>query len=147
MFSVTQAIRVLIVAAYTTVYSYIQPYRSRLANHLEVATNLNFLLLLLISATSFFTDDFFYFPSLTDVTESSTDGDTYCGSVGGIAVVSWILMPFYYLPVLVALITTAVLASLYVRYNSVLYYYGKNIEKNRKKKHNSRFSRCMYNIQ
>jgi hypothetical protein len=35
--------------------------------------------------------------------------------VGGIAVVSWILMPFYYLPVLVALITTAVLASLYVR--------------------------------
>ena len=105
----------LIVAAYTTVYSYIQPYRSRLANHLELATNLNFLLLLIISATSFFTDDFFYFPSLTDVTES-TDGAAHCGSVEGIAVVSWILMPFYYLPVLMALITTAVLASLYVRY-------------------------------
>ena len=109
-----KAVRLLVVAVYTTIYSFIQPYRSRLANHFEIAVNLNFLLLLTISSTSFFTDDFFFFPSFADVTES-TGGESYCGSVEGVAVVSWVLMPFYYLPVLVAVVTVAVLVALHVR--------------------------------
>ena len=116
LYSLSKAVRVLIVAVYTTVYAYVLPYRSRLANYLEMVINLNFLLLLLISSTSFFSDDFFFFPSLTDIVTQSTDGEGYCGSVAGIAVVSWVLMPFYYLPVLVCLATAAVLATLYVRY-------------------------------
>ena len=110
-------VRVLVVAVYTTVYSYIQPYRYRLANFLEIAVNLSFLLLLLISSTSFFRDDFFVFPSLSEVSAAAGGGGggSYCGSVRGIAVVSWILMPFYYLPVLVAGATASVLLALFIR--------------------------------
>ena len=49
------------------------------------------------------------------MTESS-DGESYCGSVEGVAGVSWILMPFYYLPVLVAVVTVTALVALHVKY-------------------------------
>ena len=51
--------------------SVLKPYRSRLANLLETAININFLFLLLINATSFFHDDFFTFSSLTESSSSS----------------------------------------------------------------------------
>ena len=105
----------LVVAAYTTVYSYAQPYRSRLANYLETAINLNFLLLLLINATSFFTDEFFIFSSHD--TGAVKDSD-HCSGLDGIAVVSWILMPFYYLPLLGVCVTATVLAILLIRYKN-----------------------------
>ena len=111
---VLQVVRVFIIAASTTVYTYCQPYKSRLANLLETAVNLNFLFLLLVNTTSFFHDDLFTFSSLRE--SSAGTGDCAAGSLDGIAVVSWILMPLYYLPVLGACVTAAVLAILYLRY-------------------------------
>ena len=98
-----------------TIYSYIQPYKSRLANVFETAINLNFLLLLTISSTSFFTDDFFLFPSFANVTES-TGKESYCTSVEGVAGISWILMPLFYLPVVVAVFTVTILVTHHVRF-------------------------------
>ena len=51
--------------------SVLKPYRSRLANLLETAININFLFLMLINATLFFHDDFFTFSSLTESSSSS----------------------------------------------------------------------------
>jgi hypothetical protein len=108
-----EVVRVFVIAVSATLYTYCQPYRSRLANFLETAVNLNFLFLLLINTTSFFHDDFFTFPSLT--LNSADSADCAAGSLSGIALVSWILMPLYYLPVLGACATAAVLLVLFIR--------------------------------
>ena len=102
-----------VIAVSATLYTYCQPYRSQLANFLETAVNLNFLFLLLINTTPFFRDDFFTFPSLT--VNSADSADCAAGSLSGIALVSWILMPLYYLPVLGASATAAVLLVLFIR--------------------------------
>ena len=107
-----QAVPVLLLAVYTAVYGYVQPYKRQVTNIIETAVNLNFLLLLLLNATSYFHDDLFTFPSLSQ--SSSEDG--CLGSISGIAVVSWILMPFYYLPLVTLCIIAAVFGVLYLRY-------------------------------
>jgi len=99
-----------LLAIYTTVYSYVQPYKRQVTNIIETAVNLNFLLLLLLNATLYFHEDFFTFLSLSR--SSSEDG--CLGS--GIAVISWIFMPFYYLPLVTLCITAAVFGVLYLRY-------------------------------
>ena len=91
---ILQGIHALFLAVYTTVHGYIQPYRSLLANLLEIAVNVNFLLLPLISTTRYFCDSLFIFPAHT-VSEHSTDK---CDGIhNNIAQVAWILMPVYYL--------------------------------------------------
>ena len=97
-----QGIILLVLAVYTTVHGYIQPYRVRLTNLLEIAVNVNFCMLLLIVTTPYFYDDLFIFPSHTEDTECS-------GIHNSIAQVIWILMPVYYLPLLGASVTATVL--------------------------------------
>lgn len=106
-------VTVLVLSVFTTVSGYVQPYRSRLANLLETAVHLNFLFLLIINATTFFNNDFFVFSSNSVADSSSSDGCT--DSIAGIAKVTWILMPVYYLPVLGACVTATVLAILFIR--------------------------------
>ena len=102
----------MVVAVNVTVYGYIQPYKSLLANLLEIAVNINFLFLLLINSTSFFHEDMFTF---SDISSNSTSSD--CGSsIAGIAHVSWLLMPVYYLPILGLSITAAMFAIHFIRY-------------------------------
>ena len=86
----------LVLAVYTTLYVYIQPYKSRLANVIESAVNMNFLLLLILNSTAFFHDDYLTFPAPAEPYNSTTDSCS--GSVRGVATVSWVLMPFYYIP-------------------------------------------------
>lgn len=83
----------MILTLYTAIYGYVQPYKSKLSNITEAAVNINFLVLLILNATAFFHDDYLTFPPLVQ-----SANDTCSDSVHGIATVSWILMPFYYLP-------------------------------------------------
>lgn len=83
----------MILTLYTAVYGYVQPYKSKLSNMTEAVVNINFLVLLIFNATAFFHDDYLTFPPLAQLTN-----DTCSDSVHDIATVSWILMPFYYLP-------------------------------------------------
>lgn len=109
-----QVVKVLVLAVYTTVSGYVQPYRSQLANLLETAVHINFLFLLILNATSYFHNDLFIFSS-----DSLTDGsssESCTGGLAGIAHVTWILMPVYYLPVIGACVTATVLAVLFIRY-------------------------------
>ena len=93
----------LVVALYTTLCGYVQPHTSRLANLLETAVNINFLILLSINATPYFYDDLFTFSHI----EGSSRGE--CGE-DGIALVCWLMMPVYYLPLLGAGFTAVVIA-------------------------------------
>jgi hypothetical protein len=110
IFPDNEAVPVLLMAVYTTVYGYIQPYKCRLSNLIEAAVNLNFLVLLILNATTFFRDDYLTFPS-----QSQSANDSCSDSVTGIATVSWVLMPLYYLP-LVAFCTILIVVLLtYIR--------------------------------
>jgi len=107
----------LVLAIVITVYGFAQPYRSLIANILEMGVQVNFLLLLLIESTSSIRDSYLTFPALT---QSNTEFDPKCvDSPTGIAPLTWILMPFYYLPLLVFVVAAGVYLALYIRYMTV----------------------------
>ena len=99
------------------VYGFAQPYKSLIANILEMGVQVNFLLLLLIEATSGIRDLYFTFPPLL---QSNTRFDPECvDSPIGIAPITWILMPFYYLPLLVFVVVACIHLAVYIRYMTV----------------------------
>ena len=102
-----QVSSIVIVAVIIAIHGYLQPYRSRLANLLELAVSINFLILLLINTTPFFNEDIFFFSSAGP---SSTSECT-----AGVAQISWLLLPIYYLPILVVSVTAATLAYPFIR--------------------------------
>ena len=107
----------LLLAIIITVYGFAQPYRSLIANILEMGVQVNFLLLLLIESTSSIRDSYFIFPALT---QSNTEFDPKCvDSPTRIAPLTWILMPFYYLPLLVFVVAAGVYLAFYIRYMTV----------------------------
>ena len=107
----------LVLAIIITVYGFVQPYKSRTANLLEMGVQVNFLLLLLIEATSNIRELYFTFPPLL---QSNVTSEPECvDSPTGIAPITWILMPFYYLPLLVFTLVAGVTFVLYIRYTTV----------------------------
>ena len=110
-------------AVFTTLYGYAQPYKAAVANLIETVVNINFLLLLLLNATPFFYEDALIFP-----TPSTSSAETSCpGHVSGIAIVSWILMPFYYLPLLLFIALAVVFGTLHIRYQIEFCCLGPNV--------------------
>ena len=109
-----QASPTLVLAIVFTVYGFVQPYKSLIANIIEMGVQINFLLLLLIEATSEIHDIYFTFPPIlqSDATSQGECVDT----LTGIATTTWILMPFYYLPLLVFAVVAGVHLVLYIRY-------------------------------
>ena len=92
-----------------TVYGFIQPYKSRVANVLEMLVQINFIVLLLLESTSFLRDIYNVFPlpqvtveQSLNVTDVCTDGRS------GVSVITSILLPFYYSPLLL-FITVAII--------------------------------------
>ena len=107
----------LVLAIVITVYGFAQPYKSLIANILEMGVQVNFLLLLLIEATLGIRDLYFTFPPLL---QSSSRFDSECvDSLTGIAPITWILMPFYYLPLLLFPVVACVYLVFYIRYMTV----------------------------
>ena len=108
---IQQGARILFLAVYTTVHGYVQPYRYRLTNLLEIAMNVNFLLLLFINTTPYFYDELYIF-------SSHTHNDECAGIHKSVTQISWILIPVYYLPLLVACVTASVVAICFFRYKT-----------------------------
>ena len=107
----------LVLAIIITVYGFVQPYKSQTANFLEIGIQVNFLVLLLIEATSNIRELYFTFPPLL---QSNVTSKPECvDSLTGIAPITWILMPFYYLPLLVLTVVACVYLVLYIRYTTV----------------------------
>ena len=84
---------------------------------IQAEVQVNFLVLLLIEATSNIHELYFTFPPLL---QSNVTSEPECvDSPTGIAPITWILMPFYYLPLLVLTVVACVYLALYMRYTSV----------------------------
>ena len=78
---------------------------------------MNFLLLLILNTTAFFREDYLTFPAPPEV-QSSNATSSCTHSVSGVATVSWILMPFYYLPLAILCMVLGLKLFLYVRYDN-----------------------------
>ena len=117
VFFLMKASPTLVLAIIITVYGFVQPYKSQTANFLEIGVQVNFLVLLLIEATSNIRELYFTFPPLL---QSNMTSEPECvDSPRGIAPITWILMPLYYLPLLVLTVVACVYLVLYIRYTSV----------------------------
>ena len=92
----------LILVISLIIYGYVLPYKSKVANGVEIVTQLNFLTLLVLEATPLFRETLFIFPAPTgkviDI-EMKSDGQCETSPVTTSSL-SWLLLPFYYVPLL-----------------------------------------------
>ena len=103
----------LVLAITITVYGFLQPYRGLFANAIEIFLQIDFLLLLMLRITPIIQDQYLVFPSPPP--SSSVDGDHCFDSIAGVAKITWVLTPFYYVPLLVLVLTAVVYSVLSVR--------------------------------
>ena len=80
-----------------TVYAYVMPYKEMLVNIVELFLQLSLLMFLLLRSTKSIVDNYLIFPDH----EHSDDDLDGCSSENGIAPLTWILLPFAYLPLVV----------------------------------------------
>ena len=103
----------LVLTLTIAVYGFLQPYKSRWANAMEILLQIDFLLLLMLRTTPIIQDQYLKFPSPPP--SPGADGDRCYSGVTGVAKISWILTPFYYIPLLVLAVTAVVYCLLYIR--------------------------------
>lgn len=107
------AIFVLVVSL--CLYTYYMPYRSKLANILELAMQLNFLVLLVLEHAPFVREDLFVFSENTDA--------GYCdNSFSNFSNIVILLAPIYYVPLLVICVVAVVYLVVEIRRLDILYY-------------------------
>ena len=103
----------LILVISIIIYTYVLPYKSKVANTLEIAVQLNFLTLLVLETTPLFQDTLFIFtaPSEQDLERNSQE---CVDSPKDTSLLTWLLLPFYYLPVLGFTVTASVYIILFL---------------------------------
>jgi len=86
-------------------YGLVKPYKSTLANILEVVVLVNFLLLLMLLSTELIKDQLFLFPPITPM---NTTAEDCMDGYSGITNLTWVLLTPYYLPLALLFIITVV---------------------------------------
>ena len=99
----TQVYGMLILVISLIVYGYVLPYKSKVANGVEIVTQLNFLTLLVLEATPLFRETLFIFPAPTGkagIADMKSDGHECDDNATTTSSLTWLLLPFYYVPLL-----------------------------------------------
>ena len=92
------------------VYVYMLPYKEMLVNIIELFFQLCFLIFLLLRSTQSVIDDYLIFPNDHALASYDSDG---CSNETGIAKITWLLLPFAYLPlVVIAIIVNVKITSI-----------------------------------
>ena len=89
------------------IYTYVLPYKSKVANILEIAVQLNFLTLLVLEITPIFQDTLFIFPDPSEQ-DLEISSQKCVDSPKNTSLLTWLLLPFYYLPVLGFIVTASI---------------------------------------
>lgn len=89
----------LVLVLSIVIYSYVLPYKSNVANIIEIVVQLNFLTLLVLETTPLFQETLYVFSTPT-YNESERSRVECVNSPTGTSLKTWLLLPFYYLPVL-----------------------------------------------
>ena len=86
------------------VYGMVQPYKNTTANILEVIVLVNFLFLLMLQTTQQIVDDVFLFPTSNKINFSNSTVENCSNKYSGVSYLTWLLLPFYYLPLLLLVV-------------------------------------------
>ena len=81
-----------------TMYAYMLPYKEMLVNIIELFFQLCFLIFLMLRSTQSIVGDYLVFPSHQAVASYEADD---CSNKTGTALLTWLLFPFAYLPIVV----------------------------------------------
>ena len=92
-----------VVVIYLSMYAYLKPYKSMIANAFEIILLLNLLVLMLLDATPLIRETLFTF-SLQTVFDAGRPGVSH---------ISWLLFSLYYLPVV---LLPGLIAALLIRH-------------------------------
>ena len=91
------------------VFGFLQPYENVYCNVLESLLSLDVLVLLLMRNTEQISDQLQVLPQ-NNITASQ------CADISGVTGLSWLLLPFYYFPVIVLALVCSVVVTYYVKY-------------------------------
>ena len=112
-------IPLFVICIMLVVYGLIQPYKSKSANVLELVIQINFIILLAVGSNTFIKDTYNTFPvpqmptrAYQPNTTEAVCEDTH--SNHGISDISKILLPLYYFPLLLLMVTAVGKLILYV---------------------------------
>lgn len=81
-----------------TLYAYVMPYKDMLVNIVELFFQFNLLVFLLLRSTHSIVQNYLKFPTYKYGGDMDNDD---CSSKTGTAYLTWILLPFAYLPLVV----------------------------------------------
>lgn len=95
------------------VYGYVQPFRQLAVNILEVILSINTIVLLLLENTETIRDDL---DSTLNLAADGLQGSGCQDEVDGVTDFSWLLMVFYYLPLIISCCAGGVWLAVKIRY-------------------------------
>ena len=90
------------------VFGFLQPYKNLYCNVLECLLSLDVLVLLLMRNTAQISDELQVLPQ-NNMTANQ------CADISGVTGFTWLLLPFYYFPVIVLAIVCVIVVTYYVR--------------------------------
>ena len=100
------------------VYGLCRPYKSQVTNMMEMVVQINFIVLLALESTGFLKDQYNVFPvpevGALNVSRNATS-NLFDGKITGISTIAKILLPFYYLPLLLFFFTAVANLIIYFR--------------------------------
>ena len=96
-----------VVMIFTTIYLFIQPYKSLFANILEAVQSVSTLILLFIASNAAIKESPLLIASSTQLQSSITEDENCPNSVHGVTRLSILLASLYYLPLLILISVTA----------------------------------------
>ena len=104
---------VFILMVTLAVYGYVQPFEQLAVNILEVILSINTIVLLLLENTETISDDL---DSALNQTADNVQGSRCQDEVDGVTDFSWLLMVFYYLPLIISCSAGGVWLGVKIRY-------------------------------
>ena len=98
------------------IYGLVQPYKSRVTNIIEMLIQVTFIILLTLESTSFLRDIYnvFPLPQVRVGNGANVTMDVCTDGRSGVSVITSILLPFYYLPLLALIAVATVKLSIHL---------------------------------
>ena len=113
---VAQVPSLLVMCIVFCIYGLVQPYKSRVTNIIEMMVQVTFIILLTLESTSFLRDIYnvFPLPQVRVGNSANVTMDVCTDGRSGVSVITSILLPFYYLPLLALIAVATVKLSIHI---------------------------------
>ena len=100
---------IFVLSVTIAVYGFVQPYKDMASNIIETVLSLNVLLLLLLQNTELIVDELQKVKVPEQPSVETANVTNQCSNeINGITDLTWLLLPFYYIPLVVSVLVTTV---------------------------------------